>query len=682
MKNFADIARPLHRLTDKGAKFEWTTECEEAFQNLKEALISSPILSYPKPALPFILDTDASHYAVGAVLSQAEDGVEHVIAYMSKALNKHETSYCVTRKELLAVVIALKTFHSYLYGQHVLLRTDNAAVSWMRNLRNPTGQVARWLELLGTYDLEVTHRPGYKHRNADALSRSPCKPCMRQERSQEEDQDADGEQTPDAETVTTVTIPSRAVTRSGQGNTKQPFKNQMEVIDGWDSESIRAKQLSDKNIGPILSAKENSQDARLPWNAVSHGGANLKTLWSQWDRLTVVGGILYRKWYPEDGDCADNLQLIVPDTMKADLLKYMHDIPSAGHLGVDKTLEKVKKAFYWPRMKSDVHSYCQECDHCAARKASPARNRAPLCQYLVGEPFERIEIDVFGPLPKSKSGNKYILTMCDCFTKWIEAVPLSDQEANTITRAFVDTFICRYGTPLQLHSDRGTNFESNVFKNMCNFFQIDKTRTTSMRPQSNGNVERFHRTLAAMLTMYCEKNQSEWDIYLPQVMMAYRSSRQASTLQTPYKMLFGRELVMPLQAVTPRPASDDAPIDVSSYLENLKQNLAEIHSNVRGTLKKSSLHQKRNYDLHAKKRALPVGQLVWAHEPVRRVGICSKLTSPWKGPYVVVRRLDDLHYLVKKSRIQGPKVYHVDKLQVYRGRNVPKWTEQYTNSNE
>ena len=137
-------------------------------------------------------------------------------------------------------------------------------------------------------------------------------------------------------------------------------------------------------------------------------------------------------------------------------------------------------------------------------------------------------------------------------------------------------------------------------------------------------------------------------------------------------------MVMPLQAVTPRPASDDAPIDVSSYLENLKQNLAEIHSNVRDTLKKPSLHQKRNYDLHAKKIALPVGQLVWA--PLRRVGVCSKLTSPWKGPYVVIRKLDDLHYLVKKSRIQGPKVYHVDKLQVYRGRNVPKWAEKYTNS--
>ena len=136
VKNSEDISLPYHRLTDNGAKFEWTTECEEAFQNLKGSLISSPILSYPKPAHPFILDTDASHYAVGAVLSQAETGVEHVITYMSKALNKHGTSYCVTRKELLAVVIALKTFHSYLYGQHVFMRIDNTTVSWMRNLRN------------------------------------------------------------------------------------------------------------------------------------------------------------------------------------------------------------------------------------------------------------------------------------------------------------------------------------------------------------------------------------------------------------------------------------------------------------------------------------------------------------------------------------------------------------------
>jgi hypothetical protein len=136
------------------------------------ALTSSPILTYPIPGKTFILDTDASQTAIGAVLSQEFDGNEQVIAYMSKALNKAEQSYCVTRKELLAVVFSFKHFHSYLYGQHVLLRTDNSAVSWMRNLK--TGQTARWLQELGTYDLTVVHRPGQKHVNADALSRIPC----------------------------------------------------------------------------------------------------------------------------------------------------------------------------------------------------------------------------------------------------------------------------------------------------------------------------------------------------------------------------------------------------------------------------------------------------------------------------------------------------------------------------
>ncbi|VDI53522.1 Hypothetical predicted protein [Mytilus galloprovincialis] len=181
VKGFAAIARPMHKICEKNSRFAWNDECQKAFQQLKSALTSTPVLAYPLPNLPFILDTDASDKAVGAVLSQIQDGLERVIAYMSKSMNIHEQAYCVTRKELLAVIIALKTFHHYLYGQEVLLRTDNAAVSWMKNLKKPTGQTARWLEELGTYNLTVTHRAGRKHSNADALSRRPCKSCERQE---------------------------------------------------------------------------------------------------------------------------------------------------------------------------------------------------------------------------------------------------------------------------------------------------------------------------------------------------------------------------------------------------------------------------------------------------------------------------------------------------------------------
>ena len=179
------------KLQRKTVKFEWTDECSKAFDTLKTALTTAPILGYPTPNSKFVLDTDASDKATGAVLSQIQNGQEIVIAYHSKSLNKHEQNYCVTRKELLAVIHALNTFHHYLYGQPVLLRTDNAAVSWMRNLKRPTGQVARWLETLGTYNLIVTHRAGSSHGNADALSRSPCSKCATQESRNTTSDDSD-----------------------------------------------------------------------------------------------------------------------------------------------------------------------------------------------------------------------------------------------------------------------------------------------------------------------------------------------------------------------------------------------------------------------------------------------------------------------------------------------------------
>ncbi|GFQ68546.1 retrovirus-related Pol polyprotein from transposon 297 [Trichonephila clavata] len=174
VKGFSSIARPLHRLTENKQKFLWTDECEEAFNSLKAALTSSPILVYPDPEKQFILDTDASHESVGAVLSQEINGQEHVIAYWSKCLSKPERNYCVTRKELLAIVKAVENFHSYLYGRKFLLRTDHASLTWLLNFKNTEGQIARWIQKLEEYDFEIKHRKGSLHGNADALSRRPC----------------------------------------------------------------------------------------------------------------------------------------------------------------------------------------------------------------------------------------------------------------------------------------------------------------------------------------------------------------------------------------------------------------------------------------------------------------------------------------------------------------------------
>jgi len=171
VRDFATVAAPHHALMKKNQKFVWTYEAQRSFEALKEALISPPILAMPDDKGDFVLDTDASDYGIGGVLSQYQDGVERVVAYASRSLDRREQNYCVTRKELLAVVHFLKYFKQYLLGRTFKVRTDHAALTWLRRTPEPIGQQARWLEQMEEFDFTVKHRSGVKHGNADGLSR-------------------------------------------------------------------------------------------------------------------------------------------------------------------------------------------------------------------------------------------------------------------------------------------------------------------------------------------------------------------------------------------------------------------------------------------------------------------------------------------------------------------------------
>ncbi len=656
VQDFAKIAKPLHQATEKNRPFQWTPDCQEAFETLRSRLTTAPIVAYPVPGEEYILDTDASEKCLGAVLSQLQDGTERVIAYFSKAMTREQQNYCVTRKELLAVVSALKNFRPYLYGQRILLRTDNAAVSWMRGLKNPTGQTARWLEELANYDLTVVHRAGARHRNADALSRCPCKSCERQnelnvpatdeapvmepessrdlsdsddcvdqlpadttapvvrglsvtgtppEDIADADDDTDGDQSGATARVFVRAVrvlhrvqqnqqdqqPSvmvRAITR-GQTSSRSALKHNQAWLEGWQPAEVRLDQLADENVGPILSTLE--EDKPQPeWSEVSAHSSALKTLWRHWGRLQVCDGMLYRRWVDDHGK--NVFQLIVPRARWDSLLKYYHDIPCGGHLAGEKTLERVKLHFYWPGMNDTVHEYCRTCDRCVARKPPVAKPRAPLQQYLVGDVMERVALDIMGPLPVTTRGNRFVLVIGDQFTKFTEAYGLPNQEAVTVARVFVEEFVTRYGVPRQLHSDRGTNFDSALFKEVCAFLKLDKTKTSVNRPQSNGNIERFNRTLGAMLTMYAEKHQNTWDEHLPFVMMAYRASVHSSTGKTPNEMLFGHQVTMPLEAVTAQPEDESEPVSSDEYLANLKERLRIAHHEARVQLKRSAMYQR------------------------------------------------------------------------------------------
>ena len=149
-------------------------DMEKSFVSLKRALTEAPVLCYPDQEAHLVLDTDASAHGIGAVLSQIQNGEERVVAYYSSSLSRPEKNYCVTRKELLAVVNSVQHFHHYLYGRQFTVRTDHAALKWLLNFRNLEGQISRWIERLQHYNFQIEHRPGTKYGNADALSRRPC----------------------------------------------------------------------------------------------------------------------------------------------------------------------------------------------------------------------------------------------------------------------------------------------------------------------------------------------------------------------------------------------------------------------------------------------------------------------------------------------------------------------------
>jgi hypothetical protein len=308
---------------------------------------------------------------------------------------------------------------------------------------------------------------------------------------------------------------------------------------------VRDKQLADPAIGDVLRFLEAGAD-RPRWEAIANKSSGAKSLWSNWERLLVHEGKLYRKWESVDGKTI-NWQLVLPKCMRKEVFKQLHASRTAGHLGAGKVVPKVRQRFWWHHLKSDIENWCRQCEVCQRIKHPQRKGRAPMQRYTAGETMQRMAIYILGPLPVSSAGNRYILVASDYFTKWTEVFALPNQEASTIADVLARFMFCRFGIPTELHSDQGRNFSSKLFAEVCQLFGIRKTQTTAFHPQSDGMIERFNRTLEAMLRGYVASNQLDWDDHLPYLLMAYRASVHETTKYTPnYLFLSGRELSMPL----------------------------------------------------------------------------------------------------------------------------------------
>lgn len=633
---FSIVAAPLFALTKKDSPFVWDEDCQEAFDRLKSALTSSPILSLPTNEAVYVLDCDASDFGIGAVLSQRIGGDEKVIAYGSRLLSTTERNYCITRKELLAIVHFTKVYRQYLLGRHFVLRTDHAALRWLQKTPEPIGQQGRWLERLSEFDFEIIHRPGRQHGNADALSRKPCKQCGRE----------DGLEVPVL--IREVLEVPRTANEGSWVVQAQQADPALRLVRSWLMPGAEIPSLQE-----ILCE-----------------GGEVKVLWHQRENLFVKDEILYRR-IPEGTE-----QMLLPKPVREEFLKLAHTGINGGHLGIRRTRWQIRRRAYWIGWSKDVKRYCSHCSQCNQYKRGQPPKQGPLQPIPCGEPWERVSLDISGPFPRSRRGNTYILSVMDNFSKFVEAIPMINQEATTVARALVETVIVRYGTPIQILTDQGRNVDGILLREICKLLQIDKVRTSPYRPSTNGQIERFHRSLNSMLAKSIEESQRDWDDHVPYVLAAFRASCSEATGFSPNRVIFGKENRGPVDLVFgwPKEIEGERPT-YTAYVQDLSDKMENAYRLVRENLGKAAERRKHRYDMRVRPKVFENGEWAWYHNPRRYPGRCPKWQKNFTGPFMIIKNCGPVSYLIQRSPRTKPFITHVDKLRPCYGRLKGEWEE-------
>lgn len=494
--------------------FVWSDEREKSFQILKKLLISPPVLQYPdfSNKNEFILQTDASGIAVGAVLCNKD---MRPIAYASRPLNKAERNYQTIEKELVAIVWGIKYFRPYLFGKNFTIMTDHKPLIYLFGMKDPSSRLLKHRLTLEQYDFNITYINGKDNCVADALSRLPTNSdelkCMnsilltvmtRAQKKKISDVEDDTEthinnndtdnRTDHPKVVELLRIPSDAV--------------EMVLVEG--KEISRLKKQNNINVETECFAFSQSKKTlyiNLNFKAQYTRAVFVKKL-SQFcknvdvDKICIIKGnnnALFIKdlvdeikndemWTGSRICILRGVERINDENDKRFIINDYHLLPTSGHAGVRRMINNIKRKYYWPEMEKDVREFVSKCDKCQFSKHSRNTKEPMVITTTASYAFEKVFLDLVGPLDKDIDNNSYILTLQCELTKFVEAYPLQNKETVTVARAFVNNFILRFGIPKQIATDKGTEFMSSTMTEVCTLLRIEKLNSTSYHHESIG----------------------------------------------------------------------------------------------------------------------------------------------------------------------------------------------------
>lgn len=605
IRDYSTIATPLTRLTKKSIPYYWDTEANAAFEKLKLAFTQAPVLRHPNPKAAYVVEADASNVGVGAVLSQlGPDNALHPVAYFSRKLIPAEANYPIYDKELLAIRAAFEEWRHFLLGSAfpVQVCTDHRNLEYFKTSRKLNARQARWAQFFADFDFVIQYQPARKQHKADALSRQP-----------------------DFETAAEVP----------EGPLLKP-----------ENFRIFGELSSMQAVDPIGNLVDRIRHATA---TDEYGQSLIKGLQTTpLENVAYTDGLLYKRGrlYVPEGQC------------RLDVMTIFHDSPSAGHFGVQKTVDLIKRSYWWPKLTPYVTEYIKSCETCARSKAPNHSQYGFLHSLPIPEgPWVSISMDFIVDLPPSDH-HTAILVVVDRFTKMAHFIPCAKAvSASKTVSLFMDHIFRLHGLPKEIVSDRGPQFVSRFWKHLFTACGTKISLSSAYHPQSDGQTERVNQILEQYLRCFVDYDQRNWSHLLAHAEFAYNNARHSSTKVSPFYANYGFH---PRLDLTPT-SSPSVPA-----AEDLATFLNVLHKQLRVNISHAVTRHKHAADRHrTEPPTFQIGDKVWlSRAHIKTTRPCDKFDFKRLGPFQIIGKINDVAY-----RLQLPpsmkihNVFHVSLLE-------------------
>lgn len=561
--DYATIVAPLYRLTAKARKFKLEKSDVEIISKIKNCLAQDCLLSIYNPDLPVRLLVDASNIAVAGILEQQEESGWRAVSYFGQKLNKHEKNYTVSEKECLAVILAVQKYKHFLEGRSFVIVSDHHALCSLAKTSYKVERLNRWATLLSQFDYKIIYSKGLYH-PADCFTRAVEWDHRKTEILDDEDlicfysneeQENILSKTPESVVIANAYFITNLIVETIDrhlGDTSvldnQWTHNQVLKIVShtpFQRNELSSEQFKDSSCKCIINELQNKVESDF----------NRK--------FEYIEGILFRK--PTN---KRKSRIVLPLSLKDKIIDYYHSGSAGLHYGVNKTYELIAQFFWCKELKEWVKSKIDDCQKCQCMKKAISVGNCPSVMPIAERPMERIQIDVVGRFPESRSKNQYIITAVDMHSGYAWARAQRRTTATELIK-FMEDIRLEKGLPKFLHSDNGKNFVSHQFQNYLSNQGIQHIRSTYYHPQSQGRVERLNGTLNDRIRTTSLVDR--WDEELKEILFQMNATPNSADTPSPFFLMHGYEPTTVIQNKLNLPNIDRKDINIERHLANQRR---------------------------------------------------------------------------------------------------------------